>query len=59
MDIKPLLDLTCMVVANVLKGKDPKEIREMFHISNEFTAEEEELIRKEIQWCEEKEKGSN
>jgi len=54
LDIKPLLDLTCKTVANMIKGKTPEEIRKTFNIKNDFTPEEEEKIRKENEWCEEK-----
>lgn len=54
LDIKPLLDLTCKTVANMIKGKTPEEIRKTFNIKNDFTPEEEEQIRKENAWCEER-----
>jgi len=54
LDIKPLLDLTCKTVANMIKGKTPEEIRKTFNIKNDFTPEEEEQIRKENEWCEER-----
>lgn len=54
LDIKPLLDATCKSVANMIKGKSPEEIRQTFNIKNDFTPEEEEQIRKENEWCEEK-----
>lgn len=54
LDIKPLLDLTCKTVANMIKGKTPEEIRKTFNIKNDFTPEEEEQVRKENEWCEEK-----
>jgi len=53
MDIKPLLDLTCAVVASMVKGKTPVEIREHFNIVNDFTEAEEAQIRDENKWCEE------
>jgi S-phase kinase-associated protein 1 len=37
LDIKPLLDLTCKTVANMIKGKTPEEIRKTFNIVNDFT----------------------
>lgn len=54
MDIKPLLDLTCKTVANMIKGKTPEEIRNTFGINNDFTPEEEAQVRKENEWCEER-----
>ena len=54
LDIKELLDLTCKTVANMIKGKTPEEIRKTFNIKNDFTPEEEEQVRKENEWCEEK-----
>jgi S-phase kinase-associated protein 1 len=54
LDVKPLLDLTCKSVANMIKGKTPDEIRKTFNIKNDFTPEEEEQVRRENEWCEEK-----
>ncbi len=54
LDIKGLLDVTCKTVANMIKGKTPEEIRKTFNIRNDFTAAEEDQIRKENEWCEEK-----
>ena len=54
LDIKDLLDLTCKTVANMIKGKTPEEIRKTFNIKNDFTPEEEEQVRKENEWCEER-----
>lgn len=54
MDIKPLLDLGCKTVANMMKGKSPEEIRKLFNITNDFTPEEEALIRKENEWAEDR-----
>lgn len=52
MDIKPLLDLTCLAVAVEIKGKSEEELRTMFNISNEFSPEEEAQVREENKWCE-------
>ena len=52
MDIKPLLDLTCLAVAVMIKGKSAEEIRKIFNISNDFTPEEEAQVREENKWCE-------
>jgi len=54
LDIKGLLDVCCKTVANMIKGKSPEEIRKTFNIKNDFTPQEEEQIRKENEWCEEK-----
>mmetsp|Transcript_20082 Transcript_20082/g.22349 ORF Transcript_20082/g.22349 Transcript_20082/m.22349 type:complete len:172 (+) Transcript_20082:76-591(+) len=54
LDIKPLLDLGCKTVVNMMKGKSVEEIRKVFHIKNDFTPEEEAKVRKENEWCEEK-----
>jgi S-phase kinase-associated protein 1 len=54
LDIKPLLDLTCKTVANMIKNKSPEEIRSTFNIPNDFTPEEEEQVKKENEWCEER-----
>jgi len=54
LDIKGLLDDTTKTVANMIKGKSPEEIRKTFNIKNDFTPAEEEQVRKENEWCEEK-----
>ena len=54
LDIKGLLDVTCKTVANMIKGKTPEDIRKIFNIKNDFTPSEEEQVRKENEWCEEK-----
>jgi S-phase kinase-associated protein 1 len=54
LDIKTLLDVCCKTVANMIKGKTPEEIRRTFNIKNDFTPEEEEQVRKENEWCEER-----
>ncbi|XP_051205374.1 SKP1-like protein 1 [Lolium perenne] len=51
LDIKELLHLTCQTIADMIKGKTPEEIRRTFNIKNDFTAEEEEEIRREYQWA--------
>jgi len=54
LDIKPLLDLGCKTVANMIKGKTPEEIRKTFNIKNDFTPEEETAVRKDNEWITEK-----
>ncbi|KAI4161036.1 MAG: hypothetical protein LQ342_005199 [Letrouitia transgressa] len=55
LEISRLLEAGCKTVANMIKGKSPKEIRKTFNIQNDFTPEEEEKIRREIRWAEDKE----
>ena len=50
MNIKSLLDLTCMTVANMIKGKTPEGFADFQHQSD-FTPEEEEEVRRENQWA--------
>ncbi|KAI9592490.1 putative negative regulator sulfur controller-3 [Syncephalis fuscata] len=52
LDIRPMLDLTCKTVANMIKNKSPEEIRKTFNITNDFSAEEEEQVKRENAWCE-------
>jgi len=54
LDIKGLLDVTCKTVAKGLIGKTPDEIRATYDILNNLTSEEEEQIRKENEWCQDK-----
>ncbi|MBW0505439.1 hypothetical protein O181_045154 [Austropuccinia psidii MF-1] len=54
LDIKPLLDVGCKSVANMIKGKQPEEIRKLFNIINDFTPEEEAQIKKENEWAEDR-----
>ena len=48
LDIKPLLDLGCKTVANMLQGRALEQIRAMFGIENDFTPLEEGQIRREV-----------
>ncbi|KAJ1643549.1 hypothetical protein J3B02_001412 [Coemansia erecta] len=52
LDIQPLLDLAGYTVANMINGKTVKEIRDTFHIKNDFSPEDEERVIKENSWCE-------
>ncbi|KAL0077288.1 E3 ubiquitin ligase complex SCF subunit sconC [Phycomyces blakesleeanus] len=54
LDIKPLLDVGCKTVANMIKGKSAEEIRKTFNIPNDFTPEEEAQIKKENEWAEDR-----
>merc|ERR1719311_876738 len=50
---KPLRELACAKVASVIKGMSIPEIRDYFHIENDFTPEEEAQIMDENRWAEE------
>jgi S-phase kinase-associated protein 1 len=52
MDIKPLLDLTCLAVSIYIKGRSAEELRRIFNLSDEFTPEEEAQVREENSWNE-------
>ncbi|EDW35857.1 GL16990 [Drosophila persimilis] len=55
LNIQGLLDVTCKTVANMIKGgKSPQDIRDTFGITNDFSPSEEEQVRKENEWCEDK-----
>ena len=54
LDIKGLLNLGCKIVSKMIRGKTPEEIRKHFNLKNDFTPEEEEKIKKENEWCNEK-----
>ncbi|KRX17395.1 E3 ubiquitin ligase complex SCF subunit scon-3 [Trichinella nelsoni] len=44
LEIKSLLDIACLSVAKMMKGKSAEEIRRTFNIKNDFTPEEEEQV---------------
>lgn len=50
LDFKPLKDLCCKTVANMIKGKTVAEIRSTFNIKNDFSPEEEAQVKKEHEW---------
>jgi S-phase kinase-associated protein 1 len=54
LDIQELLNKACKTVAEMIKGKKAEEIRQTFKIKNDFTPDEEEQVRKENDWCEDK-----
>lgn len=54
LDIRALLDAGCITVALMIKGKSVEEIRKLFNIQNDFTPEEEEQVRKENEWAEDR-----
>lgn len=54
LDTKGLLEVICKTVANMIKGKNPEEIRKTFNIKNDFTIAEEEQTRQQVEWYKEK-----
>ena len=55
MDHSKFLEFLCREVANQVKGKTPEEICKHFDFpGGVFTPEEEEQVRKENEWCEER-----
>ncbi|KAK3412713.1 hypothetical protein EUGRSUZ_I01424 [Eucalyptus grandis] len=51
LEIPTLLNLTCNVVADMIRGKTPDEIRKFFNIKSIFSPEEEEEVRRENHWA--------
>ncbi|KAI3383728.1 hypothetical protein SNEBB_005566 [Seison nebaliae] len=54
MDIEGLLQVCCKTTANMIRGKPVEEIRKHFNIQNDFTPAEEEQVRQENEWVEER-----
>ncbi|KAJ6882292.1 hypothetical protein NC651_028789 [Populus alba x Populus x berolinensis] len=51
LSVEVLLGQLAQKVADMIKGKQPEEIRKLFNIKNDFTPEEEEEIRKDNAWA--------
>ena len=51
LDAPDVLDAACSAAANLLRDKDPEEIRTILNIENKFTPEEEAEIIKENSWA--------
>lgn len=51
LSVKGLLDLTCMAVADIMAGKSINQIRDTFHIANDYTEEEELAVKMETSWA--------
>lgn len=54
LDYTVLLDASCKTVSNMIHGKTPQQIREIFNIENDFTPEQEDIVTQENSWLEEK-----
>jgi len=53
LDIKLMLNLTCKAVADMIKGKTPEEIKTLFGVKGEFTAEEKQQVIRDNPWLQE------
>ena len=51
MDISIIVDTMCAVIADMIKGKSPEEIRKVFNIESDWEPEEYERVRKEFAWA--------
>ncbi|KAJ1813191.1 hypothetical protein LPJ56_005246 [Coemansia sp. RSA 2599] len=52
LEIKPLMDLGCKTVANMIRNKDAKQIRQMFNIADDPSEEENKKIEEANEWSE-------
>lgn len=57
LEIKRLYHMACLVVVDMILGKTTEEMRKLLNVENDFTAEEEEAIRRESMWAYEREEG--
>ncbi|KAG0195943.1 hypothetical protein BGX28_000336 [Mortierella sp. GBA30] len=51
LEIEPLLELSLKSVANIIKGKSPEELRQVFNLEMDFTPEEESAMIAENEWA--------
>jgi len=50
LDIKSLLNMSCAYIANIIKSKEPEDIKKIFGIEGEFSKEEIDAVQKEHPW---------
>lgn len=50
LDLKPMLDVTCKAVAEMIKGKTPEDIKKIFGVEGDFTPEEKAQVIAENPW---------
>eukprot|EP00039_Didymoeca_costata_P018161 m.332341 g.332341 ORF g.332341 m.332341 type:complete len:179 (+) comp16932_c0_seq1:150-686(+) len=50
LDLKPMLDVTCKAVAEMIKGKTPEEVKKVFGVEGEFTEEERKQVLRDNPW---------
>lgn len=58
LDIKPMLNLTCKAVAEMIKNKSVDEIKELFGVVGDFTEEERKQVLIDHPWLQEKDEES-
>ncbi|ODV60860.1 E3 ubiquitin ligase SCF complex, Skp subunit [Ascoidea rubescens DSM 1968] len=51
LNIKPLLVSGCKVLGLLMKSKTPEQIRQLFNIKKDLSAEQEAQIQKENEWA--------
>uniref|UniRef100_A0A915DRR1 Skp1-related protein n=1 Tax=Ditylenchus dipsaci TaxID=166011 RepID=A0A915DRR1_9BILA len=51
LDIKSMYLFGCQCMAALIKDKSPEEIRALFNLEDDLTAEEKDEIRKQNVWC--------
>jgi len=52
LDLRPLLEICCKTIANMIKGKSVEQVRDILGLVSDYTAEEEEQLKKENAWAE-------
>ena len=50
LDLKPMLDVTCKAVAEMIKGKTPEDIKKIFGVEGDFTQEEKTQVLLDNPW---------
>jgi S-phase kinase-associated protein 1 len=50
LDLKPMLDVTCKAVAEMIKGKSPEDIKKIFGVEGDFTPEEKAQVLLDNPW---------
>ncbi|KAJ2033853.1 hypothetical protein H4S03_005372 [Coemansia sp. S3946] len=49
LNIEPLVDLGCLAIAKIIRTLSVKEIRERYNVVDDFTPEQREQIKKELE----------
>lgn len=52
LDLRPLLEICCKTIANMIKGKSVEQVREILGLTSDYTAEEEATLKAENAWAE-------